>query len=267
MKKKQNIQLLVVDDHQVVREGLRHMLGLEEDIELIGQGANSEEALIQAELLSPDVILMDIKMPGVDGIELTRQIKQKHPDCNVIMLTLYDEYFTQAMEAGARGYLLKDIRRQELTEAIRKVHCGEVVVSKDIADKLKFAYDEGRSQRVTKGPVVMVEELQIVLPPPVDANQLMRFSGRAEENLDSRVLQVVGSWEEGTIVTVILDKSMALVDILKKLKELPEIEAVAETPVGGEISPKLLKKSATVPRLKNRTRKTIFVAFEKNGTH
>ncbi len=118
------IRILLIDDHQVVREGLRRMLELEEDIEVVGEVADSKEALTQVELLSPEVILMDIKMPGMDGIELTRQLKEKQPSCNVLMLTLYDEYLAQAIEAGAVGYLLKDIKREELIRAIRAVHEG-----------------------------------------------------------------------------------------------------------------------------------------------
>ncbi len=118
------INILLVDDHQVVREGLRRMLELEADFKVVGEAADAREVLIQMELFSPEVILMDIKMPGVDGIELTRQLKQKHPSCNVIMLTLYDQYLTQAIEAGAVGYLLKDIKREELIRAIRAVCQG-----------------------------------------------------------------------------------------------------------------------------------------------
>ncbi len=118
------IRILLIDDHQVVREGLRRMLELEADLKVVGEAANAKEALAQVELLLPEVILMDIKMSGVDGIELTRQIKGKYPSCNVIMLTLYDEYLTQAIEAGAAGYLLKDIKREELLKAIRAIHEG-----------------------------------------------------------------------------------------------------------------------------------------------
>ncbi|MBA7506646.1 Transcriptional regulatory protein DegU [subsurface metagenome] len=118
------IRILLVDDHQVVREGLRRMLELEADMEVVGEAADAKEVLSQVELLSPEVILMDIKMPGIDGIELTRQLKEKQPACDVIMLTLYDEYLTQAIEAGAVGYLLKDIKREELIRAIRAVHQG-----------------------------------------------------------------------------------------------------------------------------------------------
>ena len=118
------IRILLVDDHQVVREGLRHMLELEEDLEVVGEVANAKDALTQTELLSPEVILMDIKMPGMDGVELTRQLKETQPSCNILMLTLYDEYLPQAIEAGAAGYLLKDIKREELIRAIRAVHEG-----------------------------------------------------------------------------------------------------------------------------------------------
>ena len=119
----------MVDDHQVVRDGLRHMLGLQDDIRVIGEAANVEEALQQAELHSPDVVLMDIKMPGADGIEAVRRLKEKRPDCHIIMLTLYEEYVTEAIEAGATGYLLKDIKREELVQAIRAVQQGRAPLS------------------------------------------------------------------------------------------------------------------------------------------
>ncbi|MFC1906450.1 response regulator [Chloroflexota bacterium] len=118
------IRILLVDDHQVVREGLCRMLELEADMEVVGEAGNADEAFTQLELLSPEVILMDIKMPGVDGIDLTRQLREKQPSCNIIMLTLYDEYLADAIEAGAVGYLLKDVKREELVRAIRAVHQG-----------------------------------------------------------------------------------------------------------------------------------------------
>ena len=100
------------------------MLEIEADLKVVGEASGAQEALAQVEAFSPEVILMDIKMPGVDGISLTREIKSKFPACNIIMMTLYDEYFTQAIQAGATGYLLKDIHRDELLKAIRSVHEG-----------------------------------------------------------------------------------------------------------------------------------------------
>ncbi len=129
------IRILLVDDHQVVREGLRRMLELEADLKVVGEAADAKEALTQVELLSPEVILMDIKMPGVDGIELTRQLKQKHPSCNIIMLTLYDEYLPQAIAVGATGYLLKDIKREELVKAIRAVQQGRSTLNLSLSQE------------------------------------------------------------------------------------------------------------------------------------
>jgi DNA-binding NarL/FixJ family response regulator len=126
------IRVLLVDDHGVVRNGLGKMLELEEDIEVVGEASNAEETLNMVEIVSPSVILMDIKMPGMDGITLTKKIKNKLPSCNVIMFTLHGDYLTQAIEAGASGYLLKDIRRTDLSEAIRQVNDGQVVISENI---------------------------------------------------------------------------------------------------------------------------------------
>ena len=263
------IRILVVDDHQVVREGLRHMLQLESDIEVAGEASNAKEALAQVESLSPDIILMDIKMPGIDGIELTRQLKEKQPFCNVIMLTLYDEYLAEAMEAGAVGYLLKDAKRAELTQAIRQVHHGEVVISESITAKPRIEYEERFGKKAEgnllpepNGP--MPEEVQMVIPPPADANQLIRFVSRAEDMLQSRMLQMVGSWRGDTAITIALPKPTLLANILNKLGEMPEVGTIGEKPLTGRADPGLFKKVATMPRLKTRIRKTIFITL-KNG--
>ena len=263
------IRILLVDDHQVVREGLRRMLELEADMKVVGEAGDAKEALTQVELLSPEVILMDIKMPGVGGIELTRQLKEKQPSCNIIMLTLYDEYLAEAIEAGAVGYLLKDAKRAELTQAIRQVHHGEVVISDSITAKSRVEYEE-RFGKKAKGSLLqehgdpMPEEVQMVIPPPVDANQLVRFVSRAEEMLQSRMLQMVGSWKGDTAITIALPKPTPLANILNKLGEMPEVGAIGEAPLTGELNPSLFKKIAAMPRLKTGIRKTIFVTL-KNG--
>jgi len=123
------IRVLLVDDQQIIRDVLRRMLELEDDIEVVGESATVEDALTQADLLSPDIVLMDIKMPERDGIEATRRLKEKQPACNIIMLTLYEEYIAEAIEAGAVGYLLKDIKRDELIRAIRAVQRGRAPLS------------------------------------------------------------------------------------------------------------------------------------------
>ena len=122
-------RILIVDDHQVVREGIQQMLKLESDIEVVGQADNYEDALKQAQLHCPSVVLMDIQMPGVNGLDATRMLKKILPDCHIIMLTLYEEYIAEAIEAGAEGYLLKDIKRDELVRAIHAVQQGKVPLS------------------------------------------------------------------------------------------------------------------------------------------
>lgn len=123
------IRVLLVDDHQFAREGLRRMLEIDHAISVVGEAMNVDEAVRQAGVLLPDVVLMDIKMPERDGIEATRLLKEAYPQCKVIMLTLYEEYFAEAIEAGAAGYLLKDVKREELVQAIRAVQEGKVPLS------------------------------------------------------------------------------------------------------------------------------------------
>ncbi|MBE0415287.1 MAG: response regulator transcription factor [Dehalococcoidia bacterium] len=110
-----SIRVLLVDDHPVVRHGLRRMLEQEEDIKVVGEAVSGEEALAQIESISPSIILMDIKMPGMGGIEAIHQIKERYPEINIIVLTLYgDQYLAQAIESGATGYLVKDIGGEDL---------------------------------------------------------------------------------------------------------------------------------------------------------
>jgi len=110
----------------------------------------------------------------------------------------------------------------------------------------------------------MPEEVQMVIPPPVDANQLIRFVRRVEEMLQSRMLQMVGSWKGDTAITIALPKPTPLANILDKLGEIPEVGTIGEEPLTGKADPSLFKKVATMPRLKTRFRKTIFVTL-KNG--
>jgi len=265
---KKDVQILLVDDHQVVRDGLQHMLGHEEDMEVVGDCSSAEEALFLTEITSPNIVLMDIKMPGVDGIELTRQLLEKQPSCKVIMMTLYDEYLAQAMEAGAAGYLLKDIKRTELAQAIRQVHDGQVIISESITPKRRTEYEERAGEKAEEcfpqehnSSGTMLEEVQMVIPPPVDANQLLRFISRVEEMLQSHMRQMVGSWQGGTAITIPLQKPTPLANILNELGEMPEVGTIEENPLTEEAYQRLLKKADAIPRLNDRIRKTIFITL------
>lgn len=132
------ISVLVVDDHPVVRHGLRTFLETIEDVEIAGEAADGAQAVELAQRLLPDVVLMDLVMPELDGIEATRRIRELSPSTKVIVLTSFDddEKVFPSIKAGAAGYLLKDVHPQELAEAIRKVHRGEALLAPSVALKL-----------------------------------------------------------------------------------------------------------------------------------
>ena len=132
------VHVLVVDDQQLIRDGIASLLSIQEGIEVVGTAADGQEAIEQALKLSPDVILMDIRMPVMDGIAATEQIRRQLPDCQVLMLTTFDddEYIVKALLAGASGYLLKDIPAQDLAQAIQLIHKGIYQLEPSIAGKL-----------------------------------------------------------------------------------------------------------------------------------
>lgn len=132
------IRVLLTDDHAIVRMGVRALLATERDIQVVGEACSGAEALAQTEALHPDVILMDLVMPELDGIEATRQITSKLPGTRILVLTSFaaDEKVFPAIKAGALGYLLKDSSPEELVEAIRKVHRGEPSLEASIARKV-----------------------------------------------------------------------------------------------------------------------------------
>ena len=133
-----SIRVLIVDDHPFYREGVRTMLTVESGIEIAGELASGDEVVAQAANLQPDVILMDLKMPGINGIEATRRILHTSPHIGVLVLTMFeaDETVFAAMRAGARGYLLKDVGQEELVRAVKAVNRGEAIFSPAIAERL-----------------------------------------------------------------------------------------------------------------------------------
>ena len=132
------IKIVIADDHAVVRQGTRSLLEREKDLEVVGEAADGEEAVKLIEQLRPDVAIIDIAMPKLSGVEVTRQIKPRCPSTAVLILTAYDndEYVFALLEAGAAGYLLKDVDSREVVEAVRAVHAGESVLHPVIARKV-----------------------------------------------------------------------------------------------------------------------------------
>ncbi len=133
-----NISVLVVDDQRLVREGIASLLDIQDGVQVIGQAVNGKDAMETAVSLHPDVILMDVRMPVMDGITATQQIRRQLPDCQVLMLTTFDdeEYIVKSLRAGAVGYLLKDIPAAELAQAVRLAYTGIYQLAPSIAGKL-----------------------------------------------------------------------------------------------------------------------------------
>ena len=132
------IRVLIADDHPVFRDGMRGMLEAAEDLEVVGEATSGTEAVGRARELAPDVVLMDLKMPGLNGVEATRSIVQSVPGTYVLVITMFedDSSVFAAMRAGARGYVLKDAEREEILRAIRAVSHGEAIFSPAIASRL-----------------------------------------------------------------------------------------------------------------------------------
>ncbi len=143
------IRVLIADDHAIVREGLRALLEVQPDIEVVGEATDGEEAVNKTVEIQPDIVLMDITMPGVNGLEATRQIKQRSPDIKILVLTMHegDEYFFKILDAGASGYFVKGGSSSELISALRAVWHGDVFLYPVMAKKLLRDY----LQRVEAG--------------------------------------------------------------------------------------------------------------------
>ncbi|MCQ4083363.1 response regulator transcription factor [Streptomyces sp. RB6PN25] len=142
------IRVLLVDDHQVVRRGLRTFLEVQDDIEVVGEASDGDEGVCRAEELRPDVILLDIRMPGMDGIACLRKLRELGVAAKVLVVTSFTEQRTvvPALRAGAAGYLYKDVDPDALAGAIRSVHAGHVLLQPEVADALLSREEPGAGQ-------------------------------------------------------------------------------------------------------------------------
>jgi NarL family two-component system response regulator LiaR len=159
------IKVLIADDHAVVREGTRQILEQEPDIDVVAEAADGEEAVRLASSSRPDVAIMDIAMPGIDGIEATRQIKALYPTIAVLILSAYDndQFIFSLLEAGAAGYLLKSIRGRELIDAVRQVHAGESVLHPAIARKVLNRFVPASDKSARQKPSDMLSERELAV--------------------------------------------------------------------------------------------------------
>jgi DNA-binding NarL/FixJ family response regulator len=197
----ETIRILLVDDQRLMREGLRILLELEPDLQIVGDAENGEAALNAYAELQPDVVLMDVRMPGMDGVEATWRLCERWPAARVVILTTFDddEYVFEGLRAGALGYLLKDVSGHDLAEAVRTVAAGGALIQPSVARRV-------------------VAEFARMAPParPPDVGLVDPLSEREQEilhllaqGLSNREIALQLSLAEGTVknyVTVILQK-------------------------------------------------------------
>ncbi len=149
------IAIVIADDHALVREGTRRLLEAEPGLVVVAEAGDGASAVAEVERLKPDVVIMDIAMPGMNGIEATRQIKARQPQVAVLALTAHDDdqYILKLLDAGAAGFLLKDARGRELADAVRAVHRGETILSPAIAARAARLASERRAQTESRPPL------------------------------------------------------------------------------------------------------------------
>lgn len=146
----ENIKVVLADDHLVVRSGIKNLLENEGDIEVIGEASNGEEALRVLEKLHPDILIIDIRMPVMNGLEATRKLTENSPSSKVLILSMHDDedYILQSVESGASGYLLKDTSKEEFLKAIKTIHQGGKYFSGDISQVLVNNYLTQKDRKI-----------------------------------------------------------------------------------------------------------------------
>ena len=185
------IRVLVVDDHAIVREGLRTFLSLQDGIEVIGEAADGREAIAAAQRLRPDVVLMDLVMPNVDGVQAMRSLRERVPEARVIVLTsfLEDDRLLPAIRAGAAGYLLKNVEPSELARAVRTADAGEALIDPAVAARL---VDALASDHRPEQPLTAREQDVLDLLARGYANKrIARELGIAEKTVKTHVSHVL----------------------------------------------------------------------------
>ena len=196
------VRVLVVDDQRLMRDGIASLLGIQDGIEIVGTAANGQEALEQALTLQPDVILMDVRMPVMDGVAATTQVRHQLPSCQVLMLTTFndEEYVIEALRAGATGYLLKDIPAHNLAQAVKAAHQGIYQLDPAVASKVFSSLAPAGSQQ-SHSPVTSPAKDPVATPvKPADLTEreveVLRLIAQGATNREIAEALVIS---EGTV--------------------------------------------------------------------
>jgi len=198
------ITVLLADDHAIMRDGLRALLNMQPDIEVIADTADGREAVGQAVSLKPDVAVIDIAMPELNGIEATTQIRTACPETEVVILSMHatSEHIYRALQAGARGYLLKESAGSEVIEAVRTVHSGWRYLSQKIADLVLDDYMAQRESAEAQSPLERLtdrerEVLQLVVEGKTSAEiaDILALSSKTVDTYRSRLMEKLGIFD------------------------------------------------------------------------
>src|ERR671911_1504572 len=188
-------RLAIVDDHELTRESLQNMLLDETDIEVVGEAANGRQALLLCSRLRPDLILMDVRMPEMDGLAATEEIKERYPETSVMMLTMHEnpDYLLEALKAGAAGYVLKDAPQEEIIEAVRRVGNGESPLDPELAARLlRRLASEGERRKGTRGPHGPDAVVEPLTPRELEVLGLMKL-GRTNRQIAADLVISLGT--------------------------------------------------------------------------
>lgn len=212
----QKISILIVDDHTLLRDGIRALLEEQPDIVVVGQAEDGREAVRLVGQLRPNVVLMDIAMPLLNGLEATRQIKREYPEINVLILTMYDheEYFRQVLEVGASGYIVKRAAASELVAAIRAVNRGEAVLSPSITRLLLEDYLQRYSNKTESDPDALSprerEVLQLIAEGKTSREiaEIMHLSVKTIQSHRTSLMQKLDLHDRGELIKYAIQKKI-----------------------------------------------------------
>jgi DNA-binding NarL/FixJ family response regulator len=195
------IRILLVDDQRLMREGLRILLELESDLEVVGEVENGEAVLEAYADLEPDVVLMDVRMPGMDGVEATWRLRERWPEARVVILTTFDddEYVFEGLRAGARGYLLKDVSGQDLAEAVRTVAGGGALIEPSVARKVVAEF-------ARMAPPARVPDAGLAEPLSEREREILQLMAQGLSNREIADHLILAQGTVKNYVTIILQK-------------------------------------------------------------
>lgn len=211
------IRILVCDDHTILRDGIRLLLDSQPDMQVIGEAGNGHEAVEKARTLKPDIILMDIAMPGLNGLEATKQIRHDNPHARVLVLTMYesDEYISRMLEAGVQGYVLKKAAGSDLVHAIYAINQGEAFLYPSITKRLVEDYlrrvETGQERASFNGLTAREREVLQLIAEGYSSQQIaqtLSLSVRTVQNHRAHIMEKLGMHDRGELIKYAIQKGI-----------------------------------------------------------